>query len=583
MSMLALEHIIGAALCTVPGWAGTRISCVRSAVITGGMTNIMYLLEHGEAHPSRVVARVVSAELDGAIDRARELRVVQYLGSSGIGPRLYGTVALQVGGAAQATGELPPEVASAGMMGATAPMSPVSTLVACAHAGSGAGSGGAASTYRVVRFEEFIEGRTLATADLRDAQMGQRMAAKLALLHAQNPNLDVSSRRASAAHSPAGIQPAGAPAAASPPSHAGTGAAKSSLDAQFSNYLALMDGIRARVAAAELAVRPELAALLAAADWRAECAWLGALMAARGGPVVLAHGDAQEGNWILGDNNKLVLIDYEYAAYNWRGFDLGNIFCEHLSDYSRRGAPGFFWDPRAYPSNAWQSAFLGAYACAARQYADGVEADAFDAAGPPTAAATTSPGAAASGPAADDADWLARTSCEGATISRVAALAGSTSGADPGRDGDELLSLPRLLLEARLGALASHLYWSLWSVVMAAGKEPPPSPAPPATGATEEPVGAAGAVAASHCVQPGTGCKDDQGSNVQTVAPGAGLAPLTKAASLSGAATVSPGGAASHAAPAHAFSYLAYGRERHAEYARLKAQLQAECAWARGS
>lgn len=38
---------------------------------------------------------------------------------------------------------------------------------------------------------------------------------------------------------------------------------------------------------------------------------------------------AQHGNVLRRkDNGRLLLIDYEYANYNYRGFDIGNHFCE---------------------------------------------------------------------------------------------------------------------------------------------------------------------------------------------------------------------------------------------------------------
>src|SRR5688572_12530150 len=48
-----------------------------------------------------------------------------------------------------------------------------------------------------------------------------------------------------------------------------------------------------------------------------------------------------------------MLIDYEYACYNYRGFDLGNHFCEYLT---------FDIDLSKYPSKDKQMLFLRAYA-----------------------------------------------------------------------------------------------------------------------------------------------------------------------------------------------------------------------------
>lgn len=45
----------------------------------------------------------------------------------------------------------------------------------------------------------------------------------------------------------------------------------------------------------------------------------------------------QEGNILMRENTKkpeLVLIDFEYCSYNYRGFDLANHFAEWQYDYT---------------------------------------------------------------------------------------------------------------------------------------------------------------------------------------------------------------------------------------------------------
>uniref|UniRef100_A0A0K0D1E9 Choline/ethanolamine kinase n=1 Tax=Angiostrongylus cantonensis TaxID=6313 RepID=A0A0K0D1E9_ANGCA len=75
-------------------------------------------------------------------------------------------------------------------------------------------------------------------------------------------------------------------------------------------------------------------------------------------PVVFSHNDLQEGNVLLFDGydiandgsisarsddvistDPLVLIDFEYCSYNYRGFDLGNHFSEYGYDYNCDEAP----------------------------------------------------------------------------------------------------------------------------------------------------------------------------------------------------------------------------------------------------
>ena len=45
------------------------------------------------------------------------------------------------------------------------------------------------------------------------------------------------------------------------------------------------------------------------------------------------------------DLYNLVLIDYEYGGYNYKGFDLGNFMNECLFDYNESEAPYFKYIP----------------------------------------------------------------------------------------------------------------------------------------------------------------------------------------------------------------------------------------------
>ncbi|CAB1439193.1 unnamed protein product [Pleuronectes platessa] len=84
-------------------------------------------------------------------------------------------------------------------------------------------------------------------------------------------------------------------------------------------------------------------------------------------PVVFCHNDCQEGNILLlnnhenSDQQKLMLIDFEYSSYNYRGFDFGNHFCEWMYDYTCDEFPYFKVDAQAYPSKAQQLHFIDNY------------------------------------------------------------------------------------------------------------------------------------------------------------------------------------------------------------------------------
>ncbi|XP_075898977.1 choline kinase alpha isoform X1 [Nelusetta ayraudi] len=94
---------------------------------------------------------------------------------------------------------------------------------------------------------------------------------------------------------------------------------------------------------------------------------LKSLLEATPSPVVFCHNDCQEGNVLLlkgrqtSDKQKLMLIDFEYSSYNFRGFDVGNHFCEWMYDYNCEEFPFFKVNTQAYPSKAQQLHFIESY------------------------------------------------------------------------------------------------------------------------------------------------------------------------------------------------------------------------------
>lgn len=68
---------------------------------------------------------------------------------------------------------------------------------------------------------------------------------------------------------------------------------------------------------------------------------------------MFCHNDVQEGNVLLKEGNstrQLVVIDFEYCSYNYRGFDFANHFCEWTCDYSNEDHPYFWLSPENFPS-----------------------------------------------------------------------------------------------------------------------------------------------------------------------------------------------------------------------------------------
>lgn len=61
----------------------------------------------------------------------------------------------------------------------------------------------------------------------------------------------------------------------------------------------------------------------------------------------------QEGNILLREDLEdptIVLIDFEYCSYNYRGFDIANHFIEWIYDYTEAEHPNFRVVKENYPS-----------------------------------------------------------------------------------------------------------------------------------------------------------------------------------------------------------------------------------------
>uniref|UniRef100_A0A8D1P056 Ethanolamine kinase n=1 Tax=Sus scrofa TaxID=9823 RepID=A0A8D1P056_PIG len=130
-------------------------------------------------------------------------------------------------------------------------------------------------------------------------------------------------------------------------------------------------------------------------------------------PVVFCHNDCQEGNILLlegrenSEKQKLMLIDFEYSSYNYRGFDIGNHFCEWMYDYNYEKYPFFRANMLKYPSRKQQLHFISNYLAAFQHESE-----------------------------------------------------------DPS-DEERSAIEEGMLLEVNRFALASHFFWGLWSIVQA--------------------------------------------------------------------------------------------------------------------
>ncbi|XP_069326402.1 choline kinase alpha isoform X3 [Eulemur rufifrons] len=130
-------------------------------------------------------------------------------------------------------------------------------------------------------------------------------------------------------------------------------------------------------------------------------------------PVVFCHNDCQEGNILLlegrenSQKQKLMLIDFEYSSYNYRGFDIGNHFCEWMYDYNYEKYPFFRASMRKYPTKKQQLHFISSYLAAFQNDFENLSSE------------------------------------------------------------EKSIIKEEMLLEVNRFALASHFFWGLWSIVQA--------------------------------------------------------------------------------------------------------------------
>ncbi|XP_049287963.1 choline/ethanolamine kinase isoform X2 [Anopheles funestus] len=122
---------------------------------------------------------------------------------------------------------------------------------------------------------------------------------------------------------------------------------------------------------------------------------------------------------------ELMIIDFEYCAYNYRGFDLANHFLEYTFDYTNAQAPYFYHKLDQYPSVEQQEKFIVQYLShLSAPMDDGLEISDRD---DPT---------------------------EEEERPKVSSMGGS-----------EIDEIEQVRREVQCFTMASHLFWSLWAIV----------------------------------------------------------------------------------------------------------------------
>ncbi|XP_044882930.1 choline/ethanolamine kinase isoform X1 [Mauremys mutica] len=163
-------------------------------------------------------------------------------------------------------------------------------------------------------------------------------------------------------------------------------------------------------------------------------------------PVVFCHNDVQEGNILLlagqesHPTDKLMLIDFEYSSYNYRGFDIGNHFCEWVYDYTHDTWPYYQASLENYPTRQQQNRILA-----------------------PLRGSAEAVGSQGNGGAEG-----AGTSLGMNLLHFIRHYLWEDSGRRGGTTHEEQARIEEeMLTEISRFALASHFFWGLWSILQA--------------------------------------------------------------------------------------------------------------------
>ncbi|KAL3315552.1 hypothetical protein Ciccas_005821 [Cichlidogyrus casuarinus] len=176
-------------------------------------------------------------------------------------------------------------------------------------------------------------------------------------------------------------------------------------------------------------------------------------------PVTFCHNDFQENNILVVPDQRdigkirLLPIDYEYCSYNFRGFDIGNHFNEMCFEYSDQlNDEGFITKENGFPNEEQQLKFLHHYLQAFYRLTgdsdDYNECLLYD-------------------PSSDDKfeDSDARIPSSLTNLINLRQSQEETGDLDQLPLSDWEKDPRNLLLEVYYGALTSHFFWGVWSLI----------------------------------------------------------------------------------------------------------------------
>jgi len=161
-------------------------------------------------------------------------------------------------------------------------------------------------------------------------------------------------------------------------------------------------------------------AIIQSFDFEKEYFWMKNMLMNIDSPIVFCHNDAHEGNIIHINNDNadkadLRLIDFDYSSYNFRGFDIGNHFSEHIHEYDEKFPDGVIATQENYPSEEEQERFARSYLARIQSIHEKAKAGQLD-------------------PTKYDCNY------------------------DPG-------TVEQILFESNRFAMAANFYWAVWSII----------------------------------------------------------------------------------------------------------------------
>ena len=96
-------------------------------------------------------------------------------------------------------------------------------------------------------------------------------------------------------------------------------------------------------------------------DWKLEIQWIEGYLRSVGSPLLPCHNDLNETNFLLLTDGQLKLIDFEFCSYNYRGFELAQLYYECSITMTHPDYPYFKHTPGDYPTHEERRGFVTKY------------------------------------------------------------------------------------------------------------------------------------------------------------------------------------------------------------------------------